>query len=73
MQNLFEANKRHWTQIRLLKPKFAKSHIDAHSIGVLMESLYLGNCYAACYNEKNPFPFDTNNITKLLIALTNTL
>lgn len=65
MQNLLETNKIYWTQILLSKPKLVDSHIDVHSIGDFMESLYLAKCYTACYNENVSFPFDSDDIAKL--------
>lgn len=73
MQNLLEANKTYWTQILLLKPKLANSCIDAHCIGHLMESLYLAKCYTAGFSGKNSFSYDSDDITKLLIVLSNAL
>lgn len=72
MQKLLETNKTYWTQILLLKPKLAKSYIDAHCIGHLMDSLYLAQCYTAGYSEKG-FSYGSDDITKLLIELFNTL
>ncbi len=72
MLRLLETNKAYWTQILQLKPKLAESYIDAHCIGHLMNSLYLAQCYMAGYSEKAS-SYDSDDITKLLIKLFDTL
>lgn len=72
MLRLLETNKAYWTQILQLKPKLAESYIDVHCIGHLMNSLYLAQCYMAGYSEKAS-SYDSDDITKLLIKLFDTL
>lgn len=73
MQNLLKTNEMYWAKIRSFNPKLSKRLVDAQSIGHFMESLYLAKCYTACYNGKSFSPFDSDDITKLLITLANTL
>lgn len=72
MQNLLEANKIYWTQILQLKSELTEGYVDAQCIGYLMDSLYLAKCYMAGYSEKVS-PYDSDDITKSLIKLFDTL
>lgn len=53
MQNILKTNKEYWTKVALSDSKLICQDANMHLIGDILESVYLGKCYNACYCGKN--------------------